>query len=252
MVTDNTSFIDQTESVEAPEPDNTGEAASTQTDVTEDSNTTTAVENTPTPTVEVTSEATTTPPSDTSPTTAVDPDRLNALEEELRKQREENEKNQIVSQLEREALSYEKKLLDQGNSEEDARSQTFQFLNGRMQEVQSEKQRTKDEQILQAKRKLSIKLVKDNGLTIDDLEELERANTPQEMQEKARIKSVIAKQQREIAELKRDRQGGTQQFDNSTPSPAAGISNQDRLIDAYNNGDRSEAAVAAVRKLQGF
>ena len=252
MVTDNTSFIDQTESVEAPEPDNTGEAASTETDVTEDSNTTTAVENTPTPTVEVTSEATTTPPSDTSPTTAVDPDRLNALEEELRKQREENEKNQIVSQLEREALSYEKKLLDQGNSEEDARSQTFQFLNGRMQQVQSEQQRTKDEQILQAKRKLSIKLVKDNGLTIDDLEELERANTPQEMQEKARIKSVIAKQQREIAELKRDRQGGTQQFDNSTPSPAAGISNQDRLIDAYNNGDRSEAAVAAVRKLQGF
>ena len=174
MVTVNTSFIDQTESVEAPEPDNTGEAASTETDVTEDSNTTTAVENTPTPTVEVTSEATTTPPSDTSPTTAVDPDRLNALEGELRKQREENEKNQIVSQLEREALSYEKKLLDQGNSEEDARSQTFQFLNGRMQQVQSEQQRTKDEQILQAKRKLSIKLVKDNGLTIDDLEELER------------------------------------------------------------------------------
>ena len=154
--------------------------------------------------------------------------------------------------MEREALSYEKKLLDQGNSEEDARSQTFQFLNGRMQQVQSEQQRTKDEQILQAKRKLSIKLVKDNGLTIDDLEELERANTPQEMQEKARIKSVIAKQQREIMELKRERQGGTQQFDNSTPSPAAGISNQDRLIDAYNNGDRSEAAVAAVRKLQGF
>ena len=27
MVTDNTSFIDQTESVEAPKPDNTGEAA---------------------------------------------------------------------------------------------------------------------------------------------------------------------------------------------------------------------------------
>ena len=252
MVTDNTSFIDQTESVEAPKPDNTGEAASTETDVTEDSNTTTAVENIPTPTVEVTSEATTTPPSDTLPTTAVDPDRLNALEGELRKQREENEKNQIVSQLEREALSYEKKLLDQGNSEEDARSQTFQFLNGRMQQVQSEQQRTKYEQILQAKRKLSIKLVKDNGLTIDDLEELERANTPQEMHEKARIKSVIAKQQREIMELKRERQGGTQQFDNSTPSPAAGISNQDRLIDAYNNGDRSEAAVAAVRKLQGF
>jgi hypothetical protein len=39
-----------------------------------------------------------------------------------------------------------------------------------------------------------------------------------------------------------------QTFDNSQGAAEA-TSNQDRLLEAYNNGDRSEAAVRAARRL---
>ena len=67
------------------------------------------------------------------------------------------------------------------------------------------------------------------------------------MRQKAnQIQSIKAKDAR-IAELEQ----GTvppQNFDNSQGSPDASASN-DRLVDAYNNGDRSPAAVEAARRM---
>ena len=62
--------------------------------------------------------------------------------------------------------------------------------------------------------------------------------------------STMAKQKQEIAELKA-KVAPQQSFDSNTPSPAA-ATNEERLLDAYLAGDRSDAATAAAAKLLGM
>ena len=61
----------------------------------------------------------------------------------------------------------------------------------------------------------------------------------------AKTQSTIAKQAAEIESLKRG-QVPPQQLDNNSPAPAANASNDQRMLDAYLQGDRSPAALAAV------
>ena len=80
---------------------------------------------------------------------------------------------------------------------------------------------------------------------IEDLKALNKLQTPQQQDMEAKR---IAQFRAQAAEIQRLKQGSVkpQTFDNSQGS-AEVTSNQDRLLDQYINGDRSEAAVKAAR-----
>ena len=106
------------------------------------------------------------------------------------------------------------------------------------------------QQIDQGRRNASISFAKEYNLGIDALEKLEQAQTPTEMKMIAENMSNLAKLEKENAELKA-RLAPQQSFDTNTPTPAA-ATNEDRLLDAYLGGDRSEAATKAAAKLLGI
>ena len=92
--------------------------------------------------------------------------------------------------------------------------------------------------------------LKENGLVtqqmLDDLMALQRANTPDEMQREA---NRMKRERALIAENARLKQGlvQPQSFDNNQGAAEA-QPNDARLLDAYINGDRSEAAIRAVER----
>ena len=89
-----------------------------------------------------------------------------------------------------------------------------------------------------------------NGLAseqmLNDFAALQRANTPDEMKREA---ERMKRERALIAENARLKQGlvQPQSFDNSQGAAEA-APNDARLLDAYINGDRSEAAIKAVER----
>jgi hypothetical protein len=82
---------------------------------------------------------------------------------------------------------------------------------------------------------------------IEDIRALNAARNPQEMEREAKRMAQTRSQTAEITRLKQG-QVPPQTFDNSQGS-AEVTTNQSRLLDAYINGDRSDAAVKAARRL---
>ena len=160
------------------------------------------------------------------------------------------ERDRTISALENEALQMEKQLMDQGLTQSDAKSRTYTHLEGRVQQIQQEQTLQSKVQIEQGKRNASVHFAKQYNLGIDALGRLEQAQTPDEMKAIAENMSNLAKLERENAELK-SRLAPQQSFDTNTPTPAA-ATNEDRLLDAYLAGDRSEAANKAAAKLLGI
>ena len=160
------------------------------------------------------------------------------------------ERDRTISALENEALQMEKQLMDQGLTQSDAKSRTYTHLESRVQQIQQEQTLQSKVQIEQGKRNASVHFAKQYNLGIDALGRLEQAQTPDEMKAIAENMSNLAKLERENAELK-SRLAPQQSFDTNTPTPAA-ATNEDRLLDAYLAGDRSEAANKAAAKLLGI
>ena len=207
------------------------------------SDTTAPAEEIPAPTAEVPPEPTPLPNSDTA--------QLQKELSEMKQQQNEQQRERQINQLEQEALQMERRLLDQGLSETEARSQTMTHLQGKVSQIQAVQQQRQQQELMQGKRNAAVHYAKQYGLGIDDLANLERANTPQEMESIAKTQSTIAKQAAEIEQLKRG-QVPSQQLDNNSPAPSANATSSQRLVDAYLQGDRSPEAVEAVRKqMQG-
>ena len=160
------------------------------------------------------------------------------------------ERDRTISALENEALQMEKQLMDQGLTQSDAKSRTYTHLEGRVQQIQQEQTLQSKVQVEQGKRNASVHFAKQYNLGIDALGRLEQAQTPDEMKAIAENMSNLAKLEKENAELK-SRLAPQQSFDTNTPTPAA-ATNEDRLLDAYLAGDRSEAANKAAAKLLGI
>ena len=160
------------------------------------------------------------------------------------------ERDRTISALENEALQMEKQLMDQGLTQSDAKSRTFTHLEGRVQQIAQQQNLQSKVQVEQGKRNASVHFAKQYNLGIDALGRLEQAQTPDEMNAIAENMSNLAKLEKENAELK-SRLAPQQSFDTNTPTPAA-ATNEDRLLDAYLAGDRSEAANKAAAKLLGI
>jgi len=162
----------------------------------------------------------------------------------------QQERDRTIRDLENEAIQMERNLMDQGLTQNEAQTQTQTHLEGRVKQIQQEQQYQQQIQVDQGKRNASVHFAKQYNLGIDALARLEQAQTPTEMKAIAENMSNMAKLEKENAELKA-RLAPQQSFDTNTPTPAA-ATNEDRLLDAYLGGDRSEAATKAAAKLLGI
>ena len=91
-----------------------------------------------------------------------------------------------------------------------------------------------------------VRAAREHGLGIDDLEELERAESAEEVERRARGMAEGRTLNRRVEALERQL-APVQQFDSNRPS--APSSGSDALwIDRYMAGDRSARAVAAARR----
>jgi len=149
------------------------------------------------------------------------------------------------------ARTYQKQLEEAGYMPEQAKDQARRYVQ------QEQKFRKQDEAAanmvgyIQGRNMAAVHFLKKHGLAskqvLEDLAALQKTNSPAEMDKAAkRIKEDRALRA-ENAQLKQGRVP-PQTFDNSQGSAEA-TTNQARLYDAYLAGDRSEAAVRAVRKL---
>ena len=104
---------------------------------------------------------------------------------------------------------------------------------------------------VQGKQAAAVHFMEKHGLAnkqmLSDFSALQGANTPGDMEREAQR---MKRERGLLAENARLKQGrvAPQTFDNSQGS-AEVTSNQDRLLEAYIAGDRSDAALQAARKL---
>tara|TARA_R100001530_G_scaffold135836_1_gene114134 strand:- start:22 stop:759 length:738 start_codon:yes stop_codon:yes gene_type:complete len=191
-----------------------------------------------------------TPIIDTPAPTPVASEEQQRLMQERAELIAQQERDKTIRDLENEAIQMERGLVDQGLTQTEAQAQTQTHLEGRVRQIEQQKEYESRVQVEQGKRNASIHFAKQYNLGIDSLGELEKAQSPQQMESIAKNISNVAKLEKENAELKA-RLAPQQSFDTNTPTPAA-ATNDDRLLDAYLAGDRSDAATKAAAKLLGI
>ena len=171
--------------------------------------------------------------------------------QELQQRRAMEQERTWREQVGRTARAYEQQLQEAGYMPEQARDQARRYV---QQEQKFRKQDTEAASMvgyIQGRQSAAVHFMEKHGLAnkqmLSDLMALQQTNSPAEMEKEAqRMKNDRALR----AENTRLKQGrvAPQAFDNSQGAAEAS-SNDNRLLDAYNNGDRSEAAVRAARRL---
>jgi hypothetical protein len=171
--------------------------------------------------------------------------------EELQQRRTAEQERTWREQVGRQARSYEQKLQEAGYMPDQARDQARRYVQ------QEQKFRKQDEEAakmighIQGRQAAAVHFLKKHGLAdkqmLADLMALQQANSPAEMEKEAQRMKNDRALRAENARLKQGRVA-PQAFDNSQGAAEAS-SNDNRLLDAYNNGDRSEAAIRAARRL---
>ncbi len=91
-----------------------------------------------------------------------------------------------------------------------------------------------------------VRAAREHGLGLDDLEELERAESAVEVERRARGMAERRTLDRRVEALERQL-APVQQFDSNRPSAPSGGSDE-TWIDRYMAGDRSARAMAAARR----
>ena len=195
------------------------------------------------------------PAPESAPATEPAPQRVPQFDQreidELNNRRAEDQNRAWRDRVARTARSYEQQLQQAGYMPEQARDQARRYV---QQETKFRKQEQDSYEavgMMQGKQAAAIHFMKQNGLAnkqmLEDFAALQSSQTPDEMEREAKR----MKRERElIAENARLKQGrvSPQSFDNSQGA-AEVTSNQDRLLEAYINGDRSEAAVKAAKRV---
>ena len=241
---------DQTvEFVESPDADTDTDVDTDVSAVTDDADTTEAVDTETTPAPANTSPSTPEATVTATPQPAA-PQVDQAALAELQQRRDAEQQQQWRNQLGQRAREYEQRLTDGGYLPEQAREQAREYIRQEQRAKQQEQSSAQMVGFVEGRQVASTHFMKKYGLAtqemLDDLVALQRANTPAEMEQEAKR----IKEHRNLrAENARLKQGSVppQTFDNSQGAAEA-TSNDARLLQAYIDGDRSEAATAAVRR----
>ena len=171
--------------------------------------------------------------------------------EELHKLRQVNAQKEWEQTILRRAQNVERQAQQQGIEPQTARQMARQYI-GHQKELRDQEDKALNLiGFVEGKNNAALHFGNKYGLipkqALDDLVALTRFQSPQEMEHEARRIQQHRKQAAEITRLKQG-QVAPQTFDNSQGSAEA-TTNQDRLLDAYLAGDRSDAAVRAARRL---
>jgi len=171
--------------------------------------------------------------------------------DELRRYQQADVQREWNDRVGKTARAYEQQLNDAGYMPEQARDQARRYIQQEQRFRKQEQDAANMVGWIQGKQTAAVHFMKQHGLAskqmLDDLMALQAANTPDDMEREAQR---MKRERALIAENARLKQGrvAPQTFDNSQGSAEA-TSNQDRLLDAYIAGDRSDAAVKAAQRL---
>ena len=171
---------------------------------------------------------------------------------ELYQRRSAEEAQRWRDQVGQTARGYEQALTQQGYTPAMARDQARRYVQQEQKFRQQDAEAADMLGFIEGRQMAAMHFLEREGLAdkqmLADMRALQQANSPAEMEKEARR----MKQERELrAENARLKQGQVpaQSFDNSQGSAQASSSSDQRLMDAYISGDRSEAAVSAVRRI---
>lgn len=170
--------------------------------------------------------------------------------QELEQRRQQQAQMEFEQNLGKNAAGFEKQLTESGYMPEHARAEARRYVQNQMQLAEQDQKAVQLLGYVEGRQEAALHFMQQNDLiskdVVDTYRQLVSTSNPDEMKQSAeRMKKDRATE----AELTRLRQGQVpaQTFDNSQGSAEASTSD-DRLIEAYLNGDRSPAATEAARR----
>ena len=182
----------------------------------------------------------------------VSPTSFSELQEQVKQQQEQlqyfNQREQ-QTQLQQQATQWEQELQRQGYLPEQARQIAVERMTKTQEVTQAQQQARQFQEFQVGRHNAALHFAKEHKLGFDDLTQLEKYNTPEEMEIEAKRIAETRDLKAELARMKQD-QVPAQSFDNNQPSPAA-TGSEDDLLDKYIAGDRSPSVVAAAARLLG-
>lgn len=155
------------------------------------------------------------------------------------------------AQYQAQVQEYEGKLTNyyetqQGYLPEQAKQMARNQVQGEVNQRVAQEDQTRLSQHLQGQRNAAVAFAKKYDLGFDDLAQLEQFQDPQSMEAAAKSIQHTRERDAELTKLKAERVP-SQNFDDSQSTPAAST-DEDRWLDRYNEGDRSERATAAGKR----
>ena len=135
---------------------------------------------------------------------------------------------------------------EDGYSVHAAQNYATQVQQTQRQQAEAKKQ----QEYREGQRSASVYFAKKYNLGVDDISNLERFNTPQDMETEAKRMKEFRDTKAELNALKKA-QVPSQQFDTNQPAASASGS-EEELLDSYNAGVRTPQTEAAARRAAGF
>ena len=178
---------------------------------------------------------------------------IQAQIEELHRMKQVDAQKQWEQQVYRQAQAIERRAQQQGSDPQSAREIAKQHVASQKQLRDQQDQSLNLVRNVEGRREAALHFLEKHKLAdkrmLDDFRALSNFNTPQDMEREAMRIAQLRQQAAEIARLKQG-QVPPQAFDNSQGA-AEPTSNQDRLLQEYIAGERTEAHQAAARRAAG-
>ena len=179
---------------------------------------------------------------------------IQAQIEELHRMKQVDAQKQWEQQVYRQAQAIERRAQQQGSDPQSAREIAKQHVASQKQLRDQQDQSLNLVRNVEGRREAALHFLEKHKLAdkrmLDDFRALSNFNTPQDMEREAMRIAQLRQQAAEIARLKQG-QVPPQAFDNSQGA-AEPTSNQDRLLQEYIAGERTEAHQAAARRAAGM
>ena len=179
---------------------------------------------------------------------------IQAQIEELHRMKQVDAQKQWEQQVYRQAQAIERRAQQQGSDPQSAREIAKQHVASQKQLRDQQDQSLNLVRNVEGRREAALHFLEKHKLAdkrmLDVFRALSNFNTPQDMEREAMRIAQLRQQAEEIARLKQG-QVPPQAFDNSQGA-AEPTSNQDRLLQEYIAGERTEAHQAAARRAAGM
>ena len=182
-----------------------------------------------------------------------EPNRMGQLQQTIAQQQQQLQYLAEVdaqNKAQQQAITYQKQLEEQGWMPDQAQTVAQNYVTQMQQSQQQQQQLKQQQEFKDGQRNASIFFAKKYDLNWDDINSLERFNTPQDMENEAKRMQELRQTKAELDRLKKA-QVQPQQFDTNQPAASASGS-EDELLDQYNSGVRNSQTEAAARRAAGF